>query len=152
MASEDRNDADTRDRLRSLIRLHGRLPASYRFTAWKYLLQLPGNASSFRDLVRKGPHPAAVASLAVRYPLRNCQLFRKLAVLNSVVAHWSSVLGEAEFVPAWLFPFVVVFQQVRSRVILKYKTLGKCWCYFNSATATVTFRDHALGRRPADLT
>lgn len=117
---------DIGERLRSLVRLRDGLPADYRLTAWKYLLDLPGNSSSFLELVRRGPHPAAVASLAARYPLRDRTLFRKTAVLISALAHWSPVLGEAEFVPAWVFPFAVVFQKVRiNRIHGSSRRLGK---------------------------
>lgn len=104
----------TDDGMRSLVRLRGGLPDAYRFTAWKYLLRLPGNSLAFHALVHMGPHPAALASFATRYPLRDRKAFRKMAVLISALAHWSPVLGEAEFVPGWVFPFVVVFEQVRS--------------------------------------
>lgn len=98
--------------VRSLIRRRGELPKEHRLTAWKYLLQLPGNASTFYSLLQKGPHPAAVASLATRYPMRDRTLFRKTAVLISALAHWSPVVAEVDFVPGWVFPFIVVFQQV----------------------------------------
>ena len=99
--------------IRSLIRLRGGLPTEHRFTAWKYLLRLPANSTAFAELVAKGPHPAALASLATRYPVRDRKAFRKTAVLISALAHWSPILAEVEFVPSWVFPFVVVFSQVR---------------------------------------
>lgn len=102
--------------IRSLIRLNGGLPEAYRFTAWKFLLRLPGNSSCFLELLRKGPHPTALASLSTRYPLRDRRLFRKTAVLLSALAYWSPIWAEAEFVPGWLFPFVVVFQQVSEQI------------------------------------
>lgn len=104
----------TENGLRSLLRLRGGLPDAHRFTAWKFLLRLPGNWSCFHEFVRKGPHPGCVASLAIRYPLRDRKLYRKTAVLTSALAHWSPIWAEAEFVPGWVFPFVVVFRQVRA--------------------------------------
>lgn len=101
--------------IRSLIRLNGSLPEAYRFTAWKFLLRLPGNSSCFLELLRRGPHPTALDSLSTRYPLRDRRLYRKTAVLLSALAYWSPIWAEAEFVPGWLFPFVVVFQQVRKQ-------------------------------------
>lgn len=59
------------------------------------------------------PHiPAALASLSLRYPLRDRKSFRKTAVLISALAHWSPILAEVEFAPSWCYPFVVVFSQV----------------------------------------
>lgn len=98
--------------IRSLLHLRGGLPIEYRFIAWKFLLHLPSNSTQFAELVSRGPHPAALASLAMRYPLRNQKLFRKTAVLISALAHWSPILGDVEFVPSWVFPFVIVFSQV----------------------------------------
>lgn len=99
--------------IRSLIRLRGGLPPEHRFTAWKYLLRLPSNSEAFAQQIAKGPHHTAMASLAMRYPLRDRKHFRKTAILVSALAHWSPILADVEFVPSWVFPFVVVFSQVR---------------------------------------
>ncbi|CAM9842751.1 unnamed protein product [Laminaria digitata] len=111
MASLFDNTTLSGEGIRSLIRLRGGLPPEHRFTAWKYLLRLPGNSAAFAELVARGPHPAALASLATRYPVRDRKAFRKTAVLISALAHWSPILAEVEFVPSWVFPFVVVFSQ-----------------------------------------
>ncbi|CAM9502399.1 unnamed protein product [Ectocarpus sp. 6 AP-2014] len=97
--------------IRSMLHLRGGLPVEHRVTAWKFLLRLPGNSKQFAQLVSRGPHPTALASLSIRYPLRDRKLFRKAAVLLSALAHWSPILAEVEFVPSWLFPFCVVFGQ-----------------------------------------
>ncbi|CAN0107186.1 unnamed protein product [Scytosiphon promiscuus] len=99
------------NRIRSLLRLRGSLPTEYRVTAWKFLLHLPGNSRQFARLVSGGPNPAVLASLAVRYPLRDRRMARKTAVLVSALASWSPIMAEVEFVPGWVFPFVVVFAQ-----------------------------------------
>lgn len=117
MASLFQNTTLSDESIRSLIRLRGGLPTEHRFTAWKYLLRLPCNSADFAQLIARGPHPAALASLAARYPVGDRKLFRKTAVLISALAHWSPILAEVEFVPSWVFPFVVVFMQVMDRVV-----------------------------------
>lgn len=102
--------------IRSMLQLRGGLPVEHRVTAWKILLRLPGNSKQFAQLVSRGPHPTALASLSIRYPLRDRKLFRKAAVLMSALAHWSPILAEVEFVPSWLFPFCVVFGQVGQKI------------------------------------
>ncbi|CAM9630859.1 unnamed protein product [Choristocarpus tenellus] len=96
--------------VQALLYLRGEIPDDYRVVAWKALLSLPANSGSFKELIRRGPHPLAVATV-VRYPLRDRKVARKLTVLVSALAHWSAVFGVAEFVPSWVFPFVVVFGQ-----------------------------------------
>lgn len=73
------------------------------------------------------PHdPAALASLSMRYPLREQKSFRKTAVLISALAHWSSILAEVEFAPSWCYPFVVVFSQVGDIRASRGKRGGDC--------------------------
>lgn len=64
---------------------------------------------------RFAARPAALASLSMRYPLRDRKSFRKTAVMISALAHWSAILAEVEFAPSWCYPFVVVFSQVGVR-------------------------------------
>lgn len=104
----------TDDGLRSFIRLRGCLPSDHRVTGWKYLLRLPGNSTAFHDLVSRGPHPR-VANLASMYPVYNRRLYRKTVVLMSALAHWSPIWAEAEFTLPWLFPFVLLFGQVKTQ-------------------------------------
>ncbi|CAM9246577.1 unnamed protein product [Hapterophycus canaliculatus] len=99
------------DGIRALLRLRGSLPAEYRATAWKFLLYLPGNSKHFERLVSRGPNAAVLASLAERYPIRDLRILRKTAVFVSALAAWSPIMAEVEFVPSWVFPFVVVFSQ-----------------------------------------
>lgn len=130
--------------MRSLIRLRGGLPTEHRVTAWKYLLKLPCNAAGFAQQVAQGPHSAAMTSLATRYPVRDRKLFRKTAIVFSALAHWSPILAEVEFVPGWVFPFVVVFSQVRDRFVCVYylqdyrlrRLSSRVWCVlFHERTA-----------------
>eukprot|EP00752_Nemacystus_decipiens_P006940 g6230.t1 len=95
--------------IRSLIQRG--LPSEYRLVAWKYLLRVGSNAKEFGRLVALGPHSAALASLSMRYPLRDQKSFRKTAVLLSALSHWSPILAEVEFAPSWCYPFIVVFSQ-----------------------------------------
>lgn len=119
MASLFTNTTLSDEGIRSTIRLRGGLTAKHRVTAWKYIFRLPGNSTSFYDFLAIGPHPAAVSSLATRYPLRDRKLFRKMAVLISALAHWSPIWADAEFAMAWVFPFVVVFGQVRAVILFE---------------------------------
>lgn len=114
MGSPYASPALSEESIRSLIHFRGGLPVEHRMIAWKYLLQLPSNSGAFTRQVSKGPYPAAFASLSERYPLRDRRLFRKMAVIVSSLAHWSPILADVEFLPSWVFPFVVVFFQVKT--------------------------------------
>jgi hypothetical protein len=47
--------------------------------------------------------------VAVRYPLRDSRLLRRLSLVSSALAHWSPLAAELEYLPAVVFPFLLVF-------------------------------------------
>lgn len=155
MASLFDNTTLSEEGIRSLLHLRGGLPTEHRFIAWKFLLHLPSNSKQFAELISRGPHPAALASLSVRYPLRDQKLFRKTAVLISALAHWSPILGDVEFVPSWVCPFVIVFSQVGAS-IFTYIRCERAVAHnssnnSNTSTAVVN-QQHDSNRRHIQLT
>lgn len=96
--------------LQSLLKTFGEYPDRYRLLIWRFLMRLPENRESFRNLVAKGVHPA-FADLHERYPIQNMRLFQRLRRVLSALAHWSPVFGELPYLPALAFPFVKLFER-----------------------------------------
>ncbi|KAG5185634.1 hypothetical protein JKP88DRAFT_162613 [Tribonema minus] len=109
-AQPDNNNAPALADLRALLRAHGAFPAPHRPLAWRLLLSLPRNRAAFAALTARGPHAAAARHIAQRFPLRSRRDAAKLTALASALAHWSPVFGEAENVPAVVFPFLRAFR------------------------------------------
>lgn len=95
-------------KLGSYLAVHNEFPDRYRVLIWRYLLRLPENSESFSDLVRRGVHPA-YEDLYERYPVRARRVFARLQSTCSQLAHWSPIFAETPYVPALVFPFVVVY-------------------------------------------
>ncbi|KAL6489427.1 hypothetical protein MHYP_G00031680 [Metynnis hypsauchen] len=105
----DMPDALSKKRLRTLLKTFGEYPEKYRMFIWRSLLQLPENHAAFSSLTDKGVHSAYLC-LHERYPIKSHRLQRGLQRVLSALAHWSSIFGEAEYLPLVAFPFVKLFQ------------------------------------------
>ena len=98
----------SRSQLCALIQEHGALPDKHRPMLWRFLLALPENTGAFKALLAKGPHPAT-SDVGVRYPLRDSRKLRRLSLVVGALAHWSPLAAELEYLPAVVFPFLLVF-------------------------------------------
>lgn len=107
-----------------------RYPDAYRPLIWRYLLQLPENAAAFAELVKRGTHPAySSKTLARKYPLESSRLFSKLQGMCSHLAHWSSIFGEASYVPQLCFPFVLIYDNDELAALETVMSLLMWWGY-----------------------
>ncbi|XP_072536472.1 TBC1 domain family member 31 [Salminus brasiliensis] len=102
-------DALSKKRLQTLLKAFGEYPEKYRMFIWRSLLRLPENHAAYSSLTNKGAH-SAYLSLQERYPIKSHRLQRGLQRVLSALAHWSSIFGEAEYLPLVAFPFVKLFQ------------------------------------------
>lgn len=80
-----------------------------RFENWASTLKLPNNTHAFRQLVKKGIHPA-FKYLYEKYPIDNKQLYEKYIHILSCVAHWSEFMTNVEYFPVLVFPFVKLIE------------------------------------------
>jgi hypothetical protein len=97
------------EKLRLIVREFGEFPVKYRCFIWRALLEVPQSAGAFQALVSKGVHQRA-ALLHSKFPITDAKLSRGLLRILSALAYWSPVLGECEFLPPLVFPFVKLFQ------------------------------------------
>lgn len=107
-------------RLKTILAEYGEYPTKYRRIIWKTILQLPDNTKAFTELLKKGTHPSC-QSLDESIPLRDVTTLRNLKKILSCLAHWcrvfsqypspnSNQMNRTSFLPAFVFPFVKLFE------------------------------------------
>ncbi|XP_037129903.1 TBC1 domain family member 31 [Syngnathus acus] len=114
-------------RLVGLLKAFGEYPAKYRMFVWRSLLCLPENYTAYNSLTEKGVH-AAYLSLHDKYPIKSQKLQRGLQRVLSALSHWSSIFGEAEYLPLLAFPFVKLFQNNALLCFEVVATVLVNWC------------------------
>ncbi|GMH35330.1 hypothetical protein BSKO_03198 [Bryopsis sp. KO-2023] len=97
-----------KNRLQGLLEAFGEYPERYRLLVWEFLLEIPHNGPAFEVLANRGLHPA-FQQMGKSFPLLSKVLLGRLSRILSKLAHWCPVLGEATFLPSFVFPFVKLF-------------------------------------------
>ena len=76
---------------------------------WRLLLRLPENAAELASVSLRGTHPA-YRLMHREYPVGgDHRLFLRLQAVCSNLAHWTPLLAEVDYLPALVYPFVLVF-------------------------------------------
>ncbi|KAL5021911.1 hypothetical protein ScPMuIL_001066 [Solemya velum] len=97
------------ERLLAILHGYGEYPSKYRMFIWRSVLRLPENHAAYAALFDKGTHPS-YAKLHELYPIKSRKLLRVLQRILSVLANWSPIFGETQYLPVMSFPFVKLFQ------------------------------------------
>ena len=124
----------TENKLRNYLHMHDSFSAKHRPLIWRHLLRLPENTSVWEDLVRRGIHPA-YAALNERYPLRSRRVFARLQNVCSQLAHWSPCMAQAEWLPQFAFPFILLYGSDELAAFETIMTLTLWWGFSWWATA-----------------
>jgi hypothetical protein len=104
----------------------GEFPSRYRPIIYRFLLRFPENSDAFTDLAKRGTHPA-YQDLYAKYPVQSKSIFTRLQNLCSQLAHWCPVLGDAPYLPAMVFPFVILFGNDELAALELSMTLMMWW-------------------------
>lgn len=107
VASSFGHQAPSARELISLLERRGSFPDHLRVTAWRTLLELPGNVEAHASLAARGDHPAFIG-FEQSWPLRSHASNRLLRTL-SALAYWEPRLAQLPYLPALVFPAVQVF-------------------------------------------
>ena len=91
-------------------------------------MKLPENSEAFADLVKRGVHPA-FEDLQDSYPIQNRKLFSKLQQICSQLAHWSPIFAEAPYLPALVFPFLMIYNGDELAALETVMTIMMYWGY-----------------------
>lgn len=72
------------------------------------------------ELLKKGEH-ITVENFNRKHPLKDITLLRNLKKIISSLAHWSTIFGEVDYLPDFVFPFLKVYQ---SDLLSIYETVA----------------------------
>jgi Rab-GTPase-TBC domain len=93
------------EQLKKILYKFGEYPDKHRITIWKSLLKIPINQAHFDNLLRKGEHPS-IELIQKQFPIKDDFLMQNFIKIMSALAFWCPILGETDFFPAIVFPFV----------------------------------------------
>lgn len=116
-------------KLVKILKCYGEYPSRYRMFIWKLLLRLPENYEAYSALIEQGTHPSFM-DLHKKYPIKSPKCTRMLQRTLSVLAHWSPIFAESQFIPLMIFPFVKLFQNNHMVCFEIIVTLIQNWCQF----------------------
>ena len=97
-------------KLKVFLKKNHCLPDKYRPMAYRNVLQLPIDPQRFREFETKGQH-FSVEVMERKYPIDNNVLKQRFKEVVGLLAHWEPVMGQADFVPPIVFPFVCLLGQ-----------------------------------------
>eukprot|EP01038_Epipyxis_sp_PR26KG_P005019 gene5019-7007_t len=120
-------------KLKSYLSIHGEFPVRYRSLVWRFLLRLPENIPSYTDLVRRGIHED-YDNLQSRYPIKDEKVFSRLQNICSQLSHWAPILGQAEYLPSFAFPFVLLYENNEMAALETCMTMMMWWGFSWHAT------------------
>ena len=83
-------------------------PSKTRKYIWQYLFSLPNNISLYQSYLSRGIHPF-YKFIDEMYPLHSEAEAKNLKIVCSLLAHWSSQVGNIYFLPNIVFPFIKSF-------------------------------------------
>ncbi|XP_076814472.1 TBC1 domain family member 31-like [Clavelina lepadiformis] len=114
-------------KLQRILKWFGEYPEQYRLFIWRSILQVPENQAAFSSLTNKGTH-IAYAAIEEKFPVKSGRLMRVLRSTLSVLAHWSAIFSELDYLPLIAFPFVKLFHNNHLLCFEMIATVLTNWC------------------------
>jgi len=97
-------------RLMPILREFGEYPEKYRMLIWSTILKLPANKNAYTALTSKVTHGESVSNILKNHPLMDRSKASLLAMTMNCLIQWCPLLAQSQFLPNFIFPFIVVFQ------------------------------------------
>ena len=116
-----------RQMLVAIISNHHRFPSEHRVVVWRYLFKLPMNKKQYTLFASQQRHPA-IRALALNLPVRYQIISNRLMRLLSVLTYWHPPLGECDWLPGLVFPFLRIFERDSLISFEFVLTLIYNWC------------------------
>ena len=118
----------TPKRLQFLLEDEGSFPVKYRPLIWRMLLDLPEGDETFENLMTNEASPALESAEAANLMTREK---KSLVTVVGALTSWCEVLGQAEWLPAAVYPVVKVFQRDATcafeTVLIIFGKIGRGW-------------------------
>ncbi|OAJ43788.1 hypothetical protein BDEG_27108 [Batrachochytrium dendrobatidis JEL423] len=97
-----------RRKLGKFLAHYGEYPSKYRALIWRFLLKLPENRAGYEALLDQNVHPN-YKSFRKSFPLKSDRQAKSMERILSSLAFWSPIFGNLDYLPAMIFPFVLLF-------------------------------------------
>lgn len=97
-------------RLIPILREFGEYPEKYRMLIWSTVLKLPANKNAYTALTSKVTHGEFILDILRDHFLTDRSKASLLAMTMNCLLQWCPLLIQSQFLPNFIFPFIVVFQ------------------------------------------
>ncbi|KAJ3058129.1 TBC1 domain member 31, partial [Podochytrium sp. JEL0797] len=125
-AKED-TTALNRRKLLKYLKHYGSYPDEYRTMIWRFLLKLPENREAYETLLERGIHPS-VQDFRKKFPLKSDRLSKSMEKVLSMLAWWSPIFQDLDYLPGMVFPVVKLFVNDMFSGFEVMMTLLVNWC------------------------
>ena len=116
-----------RKTLMNIILRHYSFPNEHRVIIWRYLFRLPMNEEAYSLYAQQPTHPS-IKSLQKTLPIRYSVLSNRLMRLLSSIIYWHPPLGECDWLPGLVFPFLRLFERDSIVSFEAIMTIISNWC------------------------
>ena len=103
------------------------LPENHRPLMWRYILRLPMNNEQYTTLASQPVHPA-IRTLPNRLPIKFASVSHRLMRILSALVYWHPPLAECDWLPALVYPFLVIFGRDKLATFEVIMTVITNWC------------------------
>ena len=94
----------------SIVSRHYHYPEEHRVVIWRYLFRLPMNEKKYALYSTQPVHPS-IRNLPITLPVRYSMIANRLTRILSSLCYWHPPLGECDWLPALVFPFLRIFER-----------------------------------------
>ena len=110
-----------------IIANHHKFPSEHRVVVWRYLFRLPMNKKQYTLFASQQRHPS-IQALSLNLPVRYQIISNRLMRLLSALTYWHPPLGECDWLPGLVFPFLRIFER-DSLISFEFVVTLICnWC------------------------
>lgn len=99
-------------RLLPILKEFGEYPGKHRVVIWKTVMKLPTNKNACAGLTEMVSGETLIGDMLEKYPLTDRSKASLLATTVERLVRWCPLLAQCQFLPALVFPFLVVFQVI----------------------------------------
>lgn len=126
-------------------------PEDHRDIMWRYVTRVPMNEAQFNTLASQPVHPS-IRLLPNSLPIRFRSVSHRLMRILSALVYWHPPLAECDWLPALIYPFLVVFGRDKLCTFEVIMTVITNWCqewmhFIPNPPITIISRIDALAKQ-----
>lgn len=126
-------------------------PENHRPLMWRYILRIPMNDEQYTTLASQPVHPT-IRLLPNSLPIRFSAVSHRLMRILSALVYWHPPLAECDWLPALVYPFLVIFGRDKLATFEVIMTVITNWCsewlhFIPNPPITILSRIDKIARR-----